>query len=106
MRSTVTPALSLGEGEGVSAGLVAAARRRAHPASVHRMVRADELQEGGAPLGVLVEGAAEGGNDLRGLRDVLGVEPERLGHVGHARRVVRRYLVRVRIVARTPEAGA
>src|SRR6266498_3557228 len=82
------------------------ARAAAHPAAVHRMMRADELEERGAALGVLVEGAPERRDDLRRLADVLGVEADRPRHRGHAGRAVLRHLPGERIVAAAPEAGA
>src|SRR5260370_10463734 len=76
------------------------------PAAVDRVMRADELEERGAALGVLVEGPPESRDDLGRLADVLGVEADRPGHRGHARRAVGRHLPGKRIVAAAPEAGA
>src|SRR5262245_36889605 len=61
-----------------------AASRRADPAPVHRVVRAEELQEGRPALGVLVEGSLEGRDDLGGLGHVLAMEPDGPGHRRHA----------------------
>src|SRR5207253_1864194 len=56
--------------------LVAAARAGPDPAAVHRVVRADELQERRPALGVLVQRALERRQDLGRLRHVLAVEAD------------------------------
>src|SRR5438477_3351334 len=86
--------------------LVPAARSRPDPAAVDRMVRADELQERRAPLGVLVERPLERRDDLGRARHVLAVEADRPRHRRHARRTVIGHLPRVRIVSGAPEALA
>src|SRR3954469_4626386 len=76
-----------------------------HPAAVHRVMRADELEEGGTAFRVFVERALECGNDLSRITHILRVEAHRTRHRGHACRSVVRHLPRERVVSIAPEAG-
>src|SRR5262249_2307169 len=73
------------------------------PAAVGGMMRTDELEEGRAAFGILVEGSLERGDHIGRLAHVLAVVADRTRHRCHARRPVVGHLPRVWIVARSPE---
>ena len=73
---------------------------------MHRMMRADEFQQRGLPLAIGIERALERGGDLCRLSHALGVQAQRLGHVGGADGLCIRHLPCVWVVALAPEAGA
>src|SRR6185295_18695961 len=103
-RSPATSEVALANAS--TSAMASSSSRLPHPAAVDRVMRADELHERGAALGVLVERALEGGDDLGGLGHVLAVEADRARHAGHARVAVVGDLPGVGVVALAPEAGA